>query len=159
MSWLKLILDRGFATRGIGARGFYSKIYNPKSSVKQSGQTWKSVFWRSTCFYIIYFWRFWLPSTRHLLHRVQRVMHNNVVTPGSMNVAFTMIGFAIQKSPATQLVAYLLFYSCAINHWYINIMLCEWQKQIWLRPVEVFSTFSYIRDRYSLCFQIYVAIL
>jgi hypothetical protein len=42
-----------------------------------------------------------------LLHRVQRVMHSNIMSPRSMNVVFTMIGFAIQKGLAAQLVARL----------------------------------------------------
>jgi len=36
-----------------------------------------------------------------LLHRVQRVMHNNVMTPMSMNVVFMTIDFVIQKGKAT----------------------------------------------------------
>jgi len=40
-----------------------------------------------------------------LLHRVQKVMHNNVLSSRSMNVVFTRIGFAIQKGLAAQLVA------------------------------------------------------
>jgi hypothetical protein len=39
-----------------------------------------------------------------LLHRVQKVMHSNVM---SMNVVFTRIGFAIQKGLAAQLVVRL----------------------------------------------------
>jgi len=42
-----------------------------------------------------------------LLHRVQKVMHNNVMSPRSMNVVFTRIGFAIQKGLAAQLVTNL----------------------------------------------------
>jgi hypothetical protein len=42
-----------------------------------------------------------------LLHRVQKVMHNNVMSSRSMNVVFTRIGFAIQKGLAAQLVARL----------------------------------------------------
>jgi hypothetical protein len=42
-----------------------------------------------------------------LLHRVQRVMHSNIMSPRSMNVVFTRIGFAIQKGLAAQLVARL----------------------------------------------------
>jgi hypothetical protein len=36
-------------------------------------------------------------------------MHNNVVSPRSMNVVFKKIGFAIQKGLAAQLVAHLPF--------------------------------------------------
>jgi len=43
-----------------------------------------------------------------LLHRIERVLHNNVMTPRSMNIVLTMIGFVIQKGLATQLVASLL---------------------------------------------------
>lgn len=32
-----------------------------------------------------------------LPHRVQRAMHNNVMTLKSINIVFTKIGFAIQK--------------------------------------------------------------
>ena len=42
-----------------------------------------------------------------LLHRVQKVMHSNVMSPRSMNVVFTRIGFAIQKGLAMLLVAHL----------------------------------------------------
>jgi len=37
-----------------------------------------------------------------LLHRVQRVMHNNAMSPMPMNVVFTMIDFVIQKGLITQ---------------------------------------------------------
>jgi len=39
-------------------------------------------------------------------HRVQKVMHSNVMS--SRSIVFTGIGFAIQKGLAAQLVAYLL---------------------------------------------------
>nr|GEU33180.1 zinc finger, CCHC-type [Tanacetum cinerariifolium] len=42
-----------------------------------------------------------------LLSRVQRVMHNNVLTPRSTDVVFKGISFAIQKGLAAQLVARL----------------------------------------------------
>jgi len=42
-----------------------------------------------------------------LLHRVQKVMHSNVMSPRSVNVVFTKIDFAIQKGIAAQLVARL----------------------------------------------------
>jgi len=35
-------------------------------------------------------------------------MHSNVMSPRSMNVVFTRIGFAVQKGLAAQLVARLL---------------------------------------------------
>jgi len=50
---------------------------------------------------------FLAPQVVDLLHRVQKVMHSNVMSPRSMNVVFTMIGFAIQKGLAAQLVACL----------------------------------------------------
>jgi len=37
------------------------------------------------------------PDVVDLLHRVQRIMHNNVMYPRSMNVVFTGINFAIKK--------------------------------------------------------------
>ena len=50
---------------------------------------------------------FLAPEAVDLLHRVQKVMHSNVMSPKSMNVVFTRIGFAIQKGLAAQLVARL----------------------------------------------------
>jgi hypothetical protein len=38
------------------------------------------------------------------LKRVQRVMHSNVIPHRSLNVVFKMIGFAIQKGLAAQLI-------------------------------------------------------
>ena len=38
---------------------------------------------------------FLAPQAVDLLHRVQKVMHSNVMSPRSMNVVFTRIGFAI----------------------------------------------------------------
>ncbi len=50
---------------------------------------------------------FLAPEVVDLLHRVQKVMHSNVLSPRSMNVVFTRIGFAIQNGLAAQLVACL----------------------------------------------------
>ncbi|GJY86023.1 putative reverse transcriptase domain-containing protein [Tanacetum coccineum] len=50
---------------------------------------------------------FLAPEAVELLSRVQRVKHNNLITPRSMNVIFKRIGFAIQKGLAAQLVARL----------------------------------------------------
>ncbi|GKE19558.1 hypothetical protein Tco_1427135 [Tanacetum coccineum] len=52
---------------------------------------------------------FLAPEVVELLTRVQRVMNSNVMTPRSINVVFTRIGFAIQKGLAAQLVARLPF--------------------------------------------------
>jgi len=41
-----------------------------------------------------------------LLHRVQRVMHNNVMSHRSMNVVFTRSDFTTQKGLAAQLIAH-----------------------------------------------------
>jgi len=50
---------------------------------------------------------FLAPEVVGLLHRVQKVMHSNVMSPRSMNVVFTKIGFVIQKGLTAQLVARL----------------------------------------------------
>jgi len=50
---------------------------------------------------------FLAPEAVDLLHRVQKVMHSNVMSPRSMNVVFTRIGCAIQKVLAAQLVVCL----------------------------------------------------
>jgi hypothetical protein len=52
---------------------------------------------------------FLAPDAVDLLQRVQKIMHNNVVSPRSMDVVFKRIGFAIQKELAAQLVARLPF--------------------------------------------------
>ena len=45
-----------------------------------------------------------------LLYRVQKVIHNNVMSLRSMNIVFTRIDFAIQEGLTAQLLpAYLLF--------------------------------------------------
>jgi hypothetical protein len=41
----------------------------------------------------------------NLLKRVQKVMHSNVVSLRSMDVGFQILGFAVQKGLAAQLVA------------------------------------------------------
>jgi hypothetical protein len=50
---------------------------------------------------------FLAPEVVDLLHRVQRVMHNNVISPRSMNVVYTRIAFTIQKGITSQLIACL----------------------------------------------------
>jgi len=50
---------------------------------------------------------FLAPETVDLLHRVQKVLHSNVMSPRSMNVVFTRIDFAIRKGLVAQLVARL----------------------------------------------------
>jgi hypothetical protein len=40
------------------------------------------------------------PDVVNLLQKIQKIMHNNIVSPRSMNVIFKMIGFAIQKGLA-----------------------------------------------------------
>ena len=50
---------------------------------------------------------FLAPEVVDLLHRVQKVMHSNVMSPRSMNVVFVRIDFATQKGLAAQLVARL----------------------------------------------------
>jgi len=52
---------------------------------------------------------FLAPEVVDLLHRVQKIMRSNVMSPRSMNVVFTRIGFANQKGLAAQLVARLPF--------------------------------------------------
>ncbi|GKC34717.1 hypothetical protein Tco_1047101 [Tanacetum coccineum] len=52
---------------------------------------------------------FLAPEAVELLGRVQRVMHNNVMTPRSTDVIFKRVDFAIQKMLAAQLVARLPF--------------------------------------------------
>jgi hypothetical protein len=52
---------------------------------------------------------FLAPEAVDLLKRIQNVMHNNVMSPMSMNVVFQRLGFAIQKGLAAQLVACVPF--------------------------------------------------
>jgi len=57
--------------------------------------------------FAFYTFGFLALETVDLLHRVQKVMHNNVMSPRSMNVVLTRICFAIQKGLAAQLVVRL----------------------------------------------------
>nr|GEW29535.1 RNA-directed DNA polymerase, eukaryota [Tanacetum cinerariifolium] len=52
---------------------------------------------------------FLAPEAVELLSRVQRVIHNNVITPKSTGVIFKRIGFAIKKGLAAQIVVRLPF--------------------------------------------------
>jgi tRNA A37 threonylcarbamoyladenosine modification protein TsaB len=49
----------------------------------------------------------YLVHAVNVLKMVQRVMHNNVVSPRSLDVVFKRIGFAIQQGLAAQLDARL----------------------------------------------------
>jgi len=85
-------LNRGFTTRGI-------------SVAKHE----KSCFDNQHVFIPFAFdaFGFIAPEVVDLLHRGQRVMHNNVITHRSIHVVFTGINFAIQKGLAVQRVASL----------------------------------------------------
>ena len=48
------------------------------------------------------------PKVVDLLHRVQRIIHSNVMSPRSINVVFTRIDVIIQKDLAAQLVVRML---------------------------------------------------
>ncbi|KAI3704356.1 hypothetical protein L1987_74574 [Smallanthus sonchifolius] len=50
---------------------------------------------------------FLAPETVEFLNRVQRVVHSNISAPKTQSFVFSMIGFAIQKGVAAQLVARL----------------------------------------------------
>jgi len=55
---------------------------------------------------------FLAPDVVDLLHRVQKVMHSNVMSLRSMNVVFTRIGFAIQKVYRRSLLPACLLFKC-----------------------------------------------
>jgi hypothetical protein len=46
-------------------------------------------------------------ETVDLLHRIQKVVRSNVMSPMSMNVVFTINDFVIQKNLVVQLVVHL----------------------------------------------------
>jgi hypothetical protein len=50
---------------------------------------------------------FLAPEAVSLLHRIQKIMNSNIVSPRIMNVVFKRIEFAIQKGVAAQIVARL----------------------------------------------------
>jgi hypothetical protein len=54
--------------------------------------------------FVFYTFDFLAPNTVNILKRIQRVMHSNVIPHRSLNVVFKMIGFAIQKGLAAQLI-------------------------------------------------------
>jgi len=84
-------LDRCFITRGISGQGYYGRIDNLKSCVKQSDQTLETCHDNQHAFisFVFYTFGFLTLDVVDLLHRVQRIMHINVMTPRSMNVVFT----------------------------------------------------------------------
>jgi len=55
---------------------------------------------------------FLAPEVVDILHRVQNVMHNNVMSHKSINVVFTRIDFVIQKSLAVQFLSACLLFKC-----------------------------------------------
>jgi len=69
-------------------RRFYGGSGNPKSSSKNQHAFIQFAF--DT-------FDFLSLETVDLLHIAQRVMHNNLISPKSINVVFMMIDFAIQK--------------------------------------------------------------
>jgi hypothetical protein len=52
---------------------------------------------------------FLAPDAVNILKRVQKVMHNNVMSPRFMNIIFQRLSFAIPKGLAAQLVTHLSF--------------------------------------------------
>jgi len=71
--------------------------------------------------FVFEFFYFIASEVIDLLHRVQKVMYNNVMTLRSMNVVLTKIDFTIQKLNGTTCY-HLTFYSCVIDSWYIIYM-------------------------------------
>jgi len=90
-------LDRGFTTRGFRGRGFYSRTCNLKVVSSKVDKHEKTCSDNQHAFIPFVFdtFGFLAPEIVDLLRGVQRVMHNNVMTPKSMNVVFTMIDFPI----------------------------------------------------------------
>jgi len=58
---------------------------------------------------------FLTPEIVDFLQKIQRIVHNNVVSCRTMKIAFKMIDFIIQKILGTKLV-----YHLCINYKYIN---------------------------------------
>jgi hypothetical protein len=124
-AWISMKKDApvNFLTRvspsyGIEGWRFYCGTSSPWSCFKQNGQIRESVFWQLTCFYTVQHvfipfafktFDFLAPEVVNLLKNVQKVMHNNVVSPRSMNLVFQKLSFAIQKGLMEQLVVRLHF--------------------------------------------------
>jgi len=62
---------------------------------------------------------FLAPEAVDLLHRVQNVMHSNVMSPRSMNVVFTRIDFCHPKRSSGAAYCTLAFYSSVNNGLYV----------------------------------------
>jgi len=102
-------LTEGFTTCGIRCRAFYDRTGNPKSCVKKMSKHEKTCSHNQHVFIPFSFdiFCFLAPEVVDLPHRVQKVVHNNVMSLRSMNVVFTRIDFVIQKDLMAQLVAHL----------------------------------------------------
>jgi len=106
-------LDKGFTTYGIRGRGFFGMIDNPKSRVTKHEKTCSNNQHTLITFTFNTF-GFLTPKVVDILHRVQNVMHINVMSLRFMNVVFKRIGFAIEKGLAAH-CCLLVFYSWIIN--------------------------------------------
>nr|GEY49513.1 putative reverse transcriptase domain-containing protein [Tanacetum cinerariifolium] len=91
---------------GLSSRGFTARQAALKAASGKVTKHEKTCIKNQHVFILFAFdtFGFLAPEAVGLLSRVQRVMHNNVMTPRSTDVVFKRIGFAIQKGLATQLV-------------------------------------------------------
>jgi len=111
-------------------KGCISHLWKPRSPISQ----WWNPSQIYTCIFSSY------PSVHHnicwpkcpdclsrvlhsnIMHRVQRAIDRNIMSPRSMNVVFTRIDFAIQQGLVVQLVSCLpSTYSCVILCMYMCV--------------------------------------
>nr|GEU38995.1 putative ribonuclease H-like domain-containing protein [Tanacetum cinerariifolium] len=94
---------------GLNSRGFTAGQAALKAASRKVTKHEKACVENQHVFILCVFntFGFIAPEEAELFSRVQRVMHNNVMTPRSTDVVFKCIGFAIQKGLATQLVSRL----------------------------------------------------
>jgi hypothetical protein len=101
--------DRSFTTCGIWCRGFLARQTTLKVASNKIAKHEKTCSHNQHVFIPFAFDTsgFLASDVVDLLHRVQRVVHKNVMFPKSMNVVFTIIGFAMKKDLVAQLITHL----------------------------------------------------
>jgi len=94
---------------GLGVRPFTVGQTTLKVASSKVAKHEKTCFDNQHAFILFAFdtFGFLAPETVDILHRVQKVMYDNVMSHRSLNVVFTRISFVIQKGPTAQLVACL----------------------------------------------------
>ena len=99
-------LDQSFAPCELRGRGFYGRQKALKVASRKMAKYEKSCSDNQHTFIAFAFdvFGFLAPEDINLIHRIQKIMHNNVMSPKSMNGVLTKFAFVIQKDLTAQLI-------------------------------------------------------